>query len=111
MMSSQIEFCERNGYECDPTLEYDKLGFAKQTLGLIPINGLRHPREEGTSGWFIWCGEEFSSDEHFFDPLHAGHIEDYCPEIMELLGLPPGHRFLKVGDYLDIWFDDSLLDI
>jgi hypothetical protein len=107
----QTEFCKRNDYNCDITAEHEKLGFAKQTLGQTPINGLRHPREDGTSGWFIWCGEEFSTDDHFFDPLHAAHLQEYCPAVIELLGLPPGFRFLKAGDHLDIWFDESLLDL
>ncbi|WP_443019960.1 immunity protein Imm33 domain-containing protein [Shewanella sp. OMA3-2] len=23
----------------------------------LPINGLRHKAENGTCGWYIWCGE------------------------------------------------------
>jgi len=31
-----------------------------------PINGLRHPLTNNTTGWYIWAGEEFSMDPEFF---------------------------------------------
>lgn len=36
------------------------------TLGLSPVNGLRHPVTPGTTGCYIWCGEEFSDAPDFF---------------------------------------------
>lgn len=87
------------------------VGLALSTLGKSPINGLRHNAVGDTSGWYIWCGEEFSSSPDFFSPLHAKHLNDRIPEITELLGLAPGYRFLKAGEYLDIWFDEALLDV
>jgi hypothetical protein len=87
----------------------EKVGFALATKGLLPINGLRHRAEGGTSGWYFWLGEESSSDPDFFSPLHAGHLKQQCPEIIKFLGLPPGYRFLIVEDYLDVWFDESLV--
>ena len=85
-----------------------KSGFAKSTEGLIPINGLRHPIENGTTGWNIWCGEAFSDATGFFVPLHTYHLYDY-PGFAHLLGLEPGYRFLLAGDYLDVWYDGTLL--
>jgi hypothetical protein len=79
--------------------------------GLLPINGLRHPPEGDTTGWYIWAGEDFSSDPNFFKPLHVKHLMDWCPEIIRFLGLPSGWRFLVAGEYEDVWFDDSLLEI
>ena len=38
------------------------------------------------------------------------HIEVDYLELVELLGLPPGYRFLKAGTHLDIWFDPKLLE-
>jgi hypothetical protein len=89
----------------------DKVGFATATAGLTPINGLRHPPTVGTSGWYIWCGESFSEAADFFEPLHAAHIYEALPVATHLLGLPPGYRFLLAGDYLDVWYDEKLLDV
>lgn len=116
MTNSQIEneqkdFCKKKGYDCLPTTTNSKLGFAIETVGLVPINGLRHPPQGDTNGWYIWCGEELSSEPSFFSPLHTQHLEERCPEVLKLLGLPPGFRFLIAGDYIDIWYDPSLLDV
>ena len=78
---------------------------------LSPINGLRHPLADGTSGWFIWAGE-YSDKEDFFKPHCIKHLDQIKPEIIKYLGLPPGHRFLVDNKgYEDIWFDKNLLDI
>jgi hypothetical protein len=63
-----------------------------------------------TSGWYIWCGEQFSEAPDFFSPLHTRHIYEDIPEIVSLLGLPPGFRFLLAGEYLDVWYDATLLE-
>jgi len=84
-------------------------GFAIETDGLQPIHGLRHNVTGDTTGWYIWCGAEFSTDKDFFKPIHTAHIYEKHPEIAELLGLPPGYRFLVAGDHLDVWFDSGLL--
>jgi hypothetical protein len=39
------------------------------------------------------------------------HLLDRSPDILKLLGLPPGYRFLMADDYLNIWYDESLLDV
>jgi hypothetical protein len=77
----------------------------------VPLNGLRHPAVGESNGWYIWCGEDFSEAPGFFAPLHAKHVYEDHPELTKLLGLPPGYRFLLAGDYLDIWYDSSLLNI
>lgn len=105
----QRQFCEVNGYICDLTRDAEKIGFAVETLGKSPINGLRHPRYGDMSGWYIWFGDDFSCEPNFFSPMHAGHLKHKCPEIIKLLGLPAGYRFLTVGDYLDVWYEKSLL--
>lgn len=94
----------------DPEL---KIGIADNIkTNLQPINGLRHPLEDGTSGWFIWAGETFSEDADFFQPHCVKHLETIKPEIIKFLGLSPGHRFLiDDNGYEDVWFDENLLNI
>ena len=77
--------------------------------GLLPINGLRHPIQSDSSGWYIWAGEEFSEDPNFFVPLHIEHLIECCPEVIKYLGLAPGWRFLFANQYQDVWEDKSLL--
>jgi hypothetical protein len=72
---------------------------------------LRHPLTETTTGWYLWCGEEFSSDASFFEPVHTAHIYDDHPQIQVFLGLPPGYRFLWTESFAEVWFDPSLLEI
>lgn len=111
LTEKQMLFCDANGYKCEVTEQDDIVGYALETKGSIPINGLRHNRHGDTSGWYIWCGSVYSEKPDFFAPLHAEHLKERCPEIVELLGLPSGYRFLLAGEYLDIWFDDSLLSV
>lgn len=77
-------------------------------LSTDPVNGLRHPSEKGTTGWFIWTGE-YSESEDFFKPICAEHLLKKRPDIIKFLGLDIGFRFLcdKSG-YQDVWYDDSL---
>jgi hypothetical protein len=73
------------------------------------INGLRHPITEGTTGWYIWCGEQLAEAGDFFQPLCVDHLLDRMPAVADFLALPPGYRFLIHGTYRDIWFDEGLL--
>ena len=77
----------------------------------MPINGLRHPPEGDTISWYIYASEELSDDLGFFKPLDVEHLNDWCPQIKKYLGLAPGWRFLIAGDYEDVWFDGSLLEV
>jgi hypothetical protein len=115
-LPSQIEakqkaLCSQFEAEYVATLGDAKSGFALSTKGMNPINGLRNPPVCGTSGWYIWCGEHFSEAGDFFAPLHTQHLYEDYPEITRLLGLAPGYRFLLAGDYLDVWYDPSLLNV
>lgn len=90
--------------------ESSKLGLALETMGMLPINGLRHSETEGTCGWYIWCGEKLSNDSGFFSPLHVSHVSDYLPQVVPFLELPPGYRFQIDGKgYEDVWYDESLI--
>jgi hypothetical protein len=75
-----------------------------------PINGLRHPAAEGTSGWFIWASENYSNDSGFFKPHCLKHLQELRPDIIKFLALPPGYRFLIDNQgYEDVWYDEGLL--
>jgi hypothetical protein len=77
-----------------------------------PLNGLRHPPESGTSGWFVRAGDDIDqSDDAFFAPLHVSHLESRHPGLIRYLALPPGWRFQVAPDHEDVWFDASLLTL
>ncbi len=101
--------CEKYGAKPVACDGMEKLGIALVTIGKQPINGVRYEAENGTCGWYIWCGEELSEDTDFFKPLHVNHIEEYLPEIEPYLSLPPGYRFLIAPGQEDVWFDSSLI--
>jgi len=104
--------CMKYGSPLVEAPENFKVGISRNVKdGLLPINGLRHPVEGNTTGWYIWAGEDFSTDPEFFVPLHVKHLEEWCPMVLKYLSLAPGWRFLVTNDYEDVWEDKSLLDI
>lgn len=109
MEKDQLSICQRYGASFTPPDNMAKLGIAKSAMrGEMPINGLRHPPENGTSGWYIWSGE-WSDASDFFLPIHHSHRGEHCPAAVPYLALPPGWRFLMAPNYLDVWFDENLL--
>ena len=110
-MEQQLAICCKYGVTLFPAPSHLKAGVANNVReGVVPVNGLRLAPEEGTTGWFIWAGKEMSEADDFFLPLHVAHIQDWCPQVVKFLGLPPGWRFLVAGDYEDVWVDPSLLE-
>ena len=108
----QKDVCRKYVATYFPSPNDCKVGIALNVRdGIVPVNGFRHPPEGDTTGWYIYAGEELSDDPDFFQPLHIEHISDWCPQIKKYLGLPPGWRFLIAGNFEDVWFDESLLDI
>lgn len=111
MIRKQKEICQK--YSASYTASYpkEKMGIASNVKeGLFPINGLRTQPEDGTCGWYIWAGEEFSRDDDFFSTVHVEHIHEWNKDIEKYLGLPPGWRFLIADNYEDIWYDATILD-
>lgn len=92
----------------------DKLGASRSLVENDswdwPVHGLRHPPQGDTNGWYLWTGE-LDEDPNFFLPWHASHAVARCSDLRPLLDLPPGTRFVLAPDYLDVWHDESLLDI
>lgn len=111
-VTEQIRICQENKtqyFPCDPE---SKVGISKDfSKNNFPINGLRHPPQGDTNGWYLWSGENLSDADDFFSPSHAKHLLELCPQVTKLFGLPPGYRFLIAPDHVDIWFDVSLLEI
>ena len=110
--SEQKAICSAQNVEFFAAPDELKVGISLSVKeGIVPINGLRHPPEGDTTGWYIWAGEGFSHNTEFFKPLHVEHLKDWCPQVVKFLGLPPGWRFLVAGDYVDVWYDESLLEV
>jgi hypothetical protein len=106
----QRELCKRIGVTHVPTEPFQILGLADD-MSQIPFNGLRHPVEGRTAGWYIWTGE-YNEADNFFKPVHAFHLLDAKPEIIKYLGLPVGYRFMIDNNgYEDVWHDETLLNV
>ena len=112
ILETQKAVCRKYGASFTPTAPDSVAGIATAIgSGATPISGLRHPKTEKTSGWYIWAGEYESTDD-FFKPTHVKHLIERSPIVLKYLGLPPGWRF-QIDDkgYEDVWKDDSLLSI
>jgi hypothetical protein len=110
--NSQKEICNKYGAPFVEAPSHLRVGISLNVKdGIYPINGLRHPIQGSTTGWYIWAGEEFSEAPDFFVPLCVEHLNEWCPEIIKYLGLAPGWRFLIAPGYEDVWEDVSLLNI
>ena len=110
--TTQIDICRR--FQVDPVSAPDdlKVGIALNVrTGLLPINGLRHPPRDDTTGWYIWAGGEPSDNPNFFEPLHVKHLVEWCPEVLPYLQLPPGWRFLIAPGVEAVWQDPTLLEV
>jgi hypothetical protein len=109
-IEQQIEICQKFNAEFLESPENLKVGISQNVKeGILPINGLRIKPEGDTTGWYIWAGEEFSTDSDFFQPVHVVHLESWNPLIQKYLGLGSGWRFLVTENYEDVWFDSDLL--
>lgn len=110
----QQDICKKFKSEFVKNLSDFKIGISESALeGKQPINGLRHPPERDTTGWYIWAGE-YSDEPDFFKLIHLKHLLDNekFNFVVKYLGLAPGWRFL-IDDkgYEDVWYDSKLLDV
>jgi hypothetical protein len=112
LSNEQRKICQRFGAPYLPPDDQMKIGISKTfDPAQFPINGLRHPPQVDTTGWYIWSGEASSTDPGFFVPLHVHHLNHRCPEIVKYFGLGPGWRFLIAPGQEDVWFDPGLLNV
>ncbi|MBJ7484227.1 hypothetical protein [Brevundimonas sp.] len=116
MLEMDVEAAQRKicrDYGVVPFLSpaFVKAGVSVGVLaGEIPLNGLRHLPEIGTSGWFVCSGTDFSERPDYFKPWHVRHLIETNSPVLPFLGLPPGWRFLIAPGQEDVWFDPSLLE-
>jgi hypothetical protein len=97
----QLDTSDRYNAAFSPPDDAMKVGISDSALrGEVPLHGLRHQPESGTSGWFIWSGE-WSDAADFFKPLHLHHLTGDCPAALPFLSLPPGWRFMIAPDHED----------
>ena len=109
-LQSQTDVCHRYHVEPQLFLRHDRLGIALATMTLTPINGLRVPAMSGSSGWFIYGGDQASDDVNFYQPICLTHIKKHCEIAIPFLCLPAGWRFQIAYDgYEDVWYDPLLL--
>src|SRR4051812_14073097 len=92
IMSGALSVCQRLNVAPATPIPGSRVGIALQTLGRVPIHGLRTPLKGSLNGWFFWCGAEWSSDADFYDALCIEHIAEYLPQVIPYLHLPPGYR-------------------
>ncbi|MGH9887462.1 MAG: immunity protein Imm33 domain-containing protein [bacterium] len=103
----QRSMCERFGAVFSPPEPGSRLGIGLQTLGQVPLHGVRHLPVAGTCGWYVWAGD-WSDDPDFYTALCVEHLPDHLVQALDLLALPPGWRFLMDNKgYLDVWFDEE----
>lgn len=107
---SQRRLCRSHGAPFEPPSPGSKVGIAMQTLGRVPVQGVRIPATPAVCGWYIYAGDEWSDDVNFYQPMCVEHLAEYCPLALPFLGLPPGWRFLTDEQgYVDVWFDEAVL--
>ena len=112
LIAQQKEICLRFGAQYEPAASNLMLGISKNFLsGELPLNGLRHPLEGQSCGWFLWAGAEFSEATDFFKVWHVHHLVESRPDVAKYLGLAPGWRLLVANDHEDVWFDSKLLKV
>ena len=104
----QKVICEKYESKWNPINKKLKVGIGSD-LNADPIHGLRHPEENGTTGWYIWTGE-YSESNDFFKPICAEHLLQIRPDLIKYLGLDIGYRFLiDKKEYEDVWYDEKLI--
>jgi hypothetical protein len=107
----QQRLCRDRDVPWTPPIHGAIVGVARNVgTGTWPVNGLRHPMEGTTCGWYLWAGdEEMDQSPDYFEPVHLEHLHDRCPEVIPFLGLPPGWRFLVSPEDSEVWEDPDLL--
>lgn len=108
MSETPSAICAKYGATPDPPKPFTKVGISQSARdGVRPLYGLRHLAVGDANGWMIWGGE-YSPADDFFMPLHAEHLDEWCPDALPFLNLPPGWGFIWEPGYEDVWFDERI---
>lgn len=103
--SSQQQLCSKYGLPAQAP--EPMIALATGSLNQEPIYGTRIALpENGTISWFIHCGAH-SDALDFYQPLHAAHLQELLPQVIDYLALPSGARFIidRAG-YEDVWVEE-----
>ncbi len=104
-IEQQLAVCAKFKVEFCAISQDGKVGVSLNARSdILPLNGLRYKPVGDTTGWYIWRGE-YSDASDFFVPLHFSHLEEWCPDVIPYLQLPPGWGFVLAPNYEDVWFD------
>jgi len=108
----QRRICRRYATDFVESTPDSKIGIARSARpGNWPLNGLRHPPEGDSSGWYVWAGEALSLDPDFFEPHLISQVSELLAPVLPYLALPPGWRFVLAEDHEDVWYDPELLQV
>ncbi len=103
----QKQICEKHQSIWNPINKKLTIGVGGSDLNADPIHGLRHSKEKGTTGWFIWTGEYSESDD-FFKPICAEQLLQIRPDLIKYFGLDVGYQFLiDKNGYEDVWLNEK----
>ena len=106
LTKQQRAVCHDHGADYLPPATGSKVGIALQTLGRVPVHGVRLPPTATTCGWYIHAGDGWSDADDFYQPLCVEHLSGYCAFVLPLLALPPGWRFMADAEgFRDVWQD------
>jgi hypothetical protein len=102
----QKEICRKYKSKWNPINKKLMIGIGSD-INTDPIHGLRHLKEKGTTGWYIWTGE-YSESNDFFKPIFAEHLLQIRPDLIKYFGLDVGYRFLiDKKEHEEIWLDEK----
>lgn len=93
--ASQMEICRKYDADCVMPNRDSKVGISDNFFsGQLPLNGLRHPPEGDTCGWYLWAGETLSDASDFFKALHQ---LEHQIRIAPIVLLPPSGAAAYLG--------------
>ena len=67
IVASQKSVCDKFGVDFFPPKDCEKIGIAIETIGKMPINGMRINPENGTCGWYIFHNRRIPKT--YFTPI------------------------------------------
>lgn len=101
---AQLDICAKYHSDFEQLKPDEIVAVAIDTIGKMPITGIREILEDGQNvSWYIHCGEH-SKEDDFYKPVHWVHLVEMLPEVLPYLGLPQGYRFIIDDEgYEDVW--------